>query len=137
MLESVFMHYTNSNFGVCITNVENLFIIDAIAAYCRLVELRDFNKVVCSAEILYKVIHNYIKGTNCKCELTDNNYKACLICEIQSDTFKYIKGSDWFANPRTLVFLSDIYEINDSQPKDLQFDEAYLKSQFNSYLFRF
>ena len=61
MALSMFMHYINNNSGVRITNAENSFVIVAIAEYCRLVELRDFNKVVCSTEVLYRVAKNYAR----------------------------------------------------------------------------
>ncbi len=135
MLESVFMHYTNSNLGVCITGVKSVGVLDAIAAYCRLVELRDFNKVVCSAEVLYNVAKYYTKSVNGYCKLAEANCETVFSCEIQTDYIKFSKGKDWFSTPRSLVSRSDIFEVNESQPNDLQFDEKYLESQFDSYYF--
>ena len=137
MIKSIFVHYSKSKIGVRITDVEDGLIIVAIAEYCRLLELRDFNRVVCSTEILYKVIQNYSKATNCECELTDSNCDACLVCEIQSDILKFGTEKDYFTNSRRLLVVSDVHKINESQPKELQFDKAYLDSQFHSYLFRF
>ena len=57
--------------------------------------------------------------------------------KIRSAVAKFGTEKDYFTNSRRLLVVSDVHKINESQPKELQFDKEYLDSQFHSYLFRF